>query len=205
MTKFHKKTLAFVLVFSIMLSMFSMGFSFSASALTADDIKSFEIQPITIIEGTNGYTTSGYDSETGQYVKYYRYSLYNFTYNIEFDDGTVRSGSNSGFSYNSEWYSFDFRSEQSYENQWLPGNTYTAQVSVLGKTVDVSVEIINTPIKSLEISPKTIVEGTNGYTASGYDSEKHEYIDYYYYWESNICTYKEYLPYLILSQYWGFF
>lgn len=183
MTKIYKKTLAFILVFSIMLSMISMGFSFSASALTADEIKSIEIQPITIIEETEGSINYAYNAETNEYdLEWFRYNLYNcIDYKITLNNETVINGSGSSYTYNGEWYSFDISSDQSYENQWEAGETYSAIITTLGETVTVPVTITQNPIKSFSVSPLTILQGTNGYMTSDYDWENDQHLEYYRY------------------------
>ncbi len=152
--------------------------------ITKTPVKNIEIEPISIIEGTAGGYDTDYNEETGEYdLTYYRYEPEDIMeYTITWDDGTVTKDSNYYVEYQGEEYWFDTRTNQSYENQWTAGNTYNMTVYLLGVSVDVPVTIRKSPIKSIEIEPISVIEGTQGYIGYGYNEETDEYdLPYYYY------------------------
>ena len=154
--------------------------------IEASALQSITFTPITVIEGTNGYNSSGYDPETGTYKNYYHYRIYDLlrksTYTATFADGTVQTGSGTGFYYNGEYFGFGYTDGQSYQNQWTVGNTYSFDVIVLGKRVQIPVTIIPSPVESISFSPVVVEENKDGYWNYGGDTE------YYYYsnWEYNV-------------------
>ena len=138
-------------------------------------IASIQIEPITITEYTHGYYT-------GNEEYFYYDPTWVMEYTITFDDGTVIKDSGTSFEYNGYKYSFDFSINQSYENQWTAGNTYSMSVTLMEVTVEVPVTIIESPIKSVEIKPITIIEYTCGYYDTAYNPETDAYdLEYFYY------------------------
>jgi len=161
-------------------------------SILASPVQSIEIAPVSFIKETEGYWSTDYNWETDEYdLEYYRYDVYNhLEYTITWDDGTTSSGTGSGVEYNGEWYSFDINDDQSYENQWLPGNTYTVTASLMGVSTEVDFNILESPLRSITVSPISIIEGTNGYWSSDYNAETDTYdLEYYHYSPENMMTY----------------
>lgn len=143
-------------------------FSFPITAGASDTITDLKIEPISVYEGTNGYTDYNED--------FFRYTLEDkFNYTVTFADGDVVSGEGYMFDHNGVHYNFELISDQSYENQWTKGNTYTATVSLNGKGVEVPVTIEETPIESIQIEPISFMSQCGGDWATLYD-------DYFYYY-----------------------
>lgn len=177
--KIIKKTLSIILSLSLMLTMFSL--PYNTAALNAEDIVSFEFEPITLIEGYNGNIE--YEGEEGE-IQWYRYDFYSsLQYNIEFNNGEHLNGGGSSFYYesNEEWYYFDIADPQSYDNQWEAGNTYYVTATLFGNSTEIPVTIIENPIESIYIEDITVVENTHLYESSYYDDEAYEYKRYNYY------------------------
>lgn len=143
-------------------------------------VKSINVHPISYYEKTNGYVANSSDKD-GNPVTYYEYGWINgLTMDIEYKDGTSES-----ISFNStpdiyERYKLSYSNNQSYENQWVGGNTYTNDIYLLGYKAQVSVEIKETPFTSLSIEPVRVIEGTNCDYTRDYDWETDTYTDYYY-------------------------
>ena len=146
-------------------------------------VKSIEIEPISIIEHTNGFYTSGWDSQLQQNVEYYCYNDYNLPIKgkIVLQDDTEIVLNGSSFTYNGQWKSVDYQTNQSATNPWTVGNTYEVVMSALGATVTVPVTIVPSPVKSIEIEPISIIEHTNGSYTSDWDSQLQQNVEYYYY------------------------
>ncbi len=153
--------------------------------VTNSPIESIVIEPISIIEGSNGYIDSCWDEELGEQVEYFHYYI-NAKATVEFTDGTVQETTlGSGLDYNGEYYSFSW-SDTQQGNPWTVGNTYTVPVTLMKKTVDVSVTITPSPVKSITVEPISIIENSNGYWTGHWDNELKEYVDYYHYsWAFN--------------------
>ncbi len=158
--------------------------------ITKSPVKSIAIEPISVIEGTQGYIGYGYNEETDDYdLPYYNYSP-NFECIVTWDDGSVTKGNSYYVEYEGKDYWFDTRTNQSYEKQWTQGNTYTMTVSLMGVSVDVPVTITKSPVKSIAIEPISVIEGTQGYIGSDYNEETDEYdLAYFYYEPEDVMEY----------------
>ena len=173
-----KKTFKSIIsLFLVTLLLFSC-FPITASAKTK--IADIEIEPITIIEGTFG----DYDYND-DYFKYCPEDL--LCYTVTFDNGNTYSSDGYSFEYDGEWYWFETETDQSINNQWVSGNTYTMTVSLSGVSVDVPVTITDTPIESIEVEPISIIEYTKGAWQKEFNYESGKYERSYYYY--NISDY----------------
>ena len=126
-------------------------------------IQSVEVEPITIMEGTNGYLSNG---RARDWFYYYNWSNCVRNYTITMKDGTVYTSSTNGgpvpgVQYDGEWYHFTQIDDQN-TNPWTPGNTYTATLNIMGYNADVEVTIEESPIESVAVEALTIAEHTNG-------------------------------------------
>ncbi len=155
-------------------------------------VASVEVEPFQIVENTNGHFKSDtYEDENGEYVETPEYFYYympcpsedNTT--ITLKDGTVINGT--GFDWEGSWFSIDVKTANAtYENRWSAGNTYQIQCEVASYEFTYDVEIVETPVASVEIAPYELLEGANGYYTTGYRDENHnwnedtpEYFHYY--------------------------
>ena len=189
--KLFKSTLSILLV--LLLTIACMPISVSATETdTTLDVKSIEVEPISIMEYTTGCYDYTYNPETDEYdLEYFYYWPEDIMeYTITLNDGTTITDVSYNFYYNDEWYYFDYETNQSYENQWTAGNTYTMTVSLGGVSVDVPVTITDSPFKSIEIEPISIMESTNGNYAEEYNPETYEYdLEYFQYHPEDIMEY----------------
>ena len=154
-------------------------------------VKSITVDPISIVENNNGWWREYWDEESQSYVEYYEYDYWyqNVNARLEFNDGTViDTRLDEEFCYNGQWYYFTKSTNQGFDCHWTVGNTYTATLSVLGKTVEVPVSIIESPIKSVTVDPINIQAGSNGHYSSYWSEELQQWEDYYYYEWTMLAT-----------------
>lgn len=144
-------------------------------------IQNITVQPISIVENTNGYIQS-----EGTEYEFYGYSWHNeLDYVITMKNGDVikHKGSPS-FMYNNEWYYLTSSDDQWYQNPWTVGNTYHPTISIWGYEATVDVSIIDSPVESFVIEPIVLAENTGGYYQ--YQGSPDEW--YYYNWQ-NVMEY----------------
>lgn len=161
--------------------------------IVSSGLESITINPVEIIENSNGYTDHGWDSESQTQKEYYRYSIWdimrNTTYTATFADGTVITGSENILSYNGKEYDIFYYDIQDYQHQWTVGNTYYIKVYTLGRETVLPVSIVPTPLESITFTPVEIVEHTNG--------------GWYGYWNPETQStenYFEYRPWIVLEK-----
>ncbi len=154
-------------------------------------VASVEIEPVLFIENSKGDWRSTYNSETDEYETYYAYNLYNvdWNYTVTLKDGRVLAPNDDGMiPYNGDWYEVVFKGDPwdyQDENPFVLGEN-KMPVSVLGYETDAIIEVLDTPIVSIEITPYRTIENTEGYWSTRYNSETGEDEPYYYYQFWNI-------------------
>lgn len=146
-------------------------------------ILSMEFEPIYLVEHTNGDWNRGdyWDSELGEYV-HYEYFHYYDVYpraTVTMKDGTVYENV-SELHWGDGWYSFDF--SQSYRNPLEYGMNYVTG-SLLGYDYTIPVEVMDTPIASIEFPTYSVIEEHNGGWSSGnaWDEDLQQYVPYKYF------------------------
>ena len=155
-------------------------------SIVQSPLESITFTPITVMEKTHGGMSGTMDPETGEELSFFEYYPGHLceltTYTATFKDGAVYTGiaNQDELWHNGIRYGITSASDQSYYNQWTVGNTYSIQLSVAGKTVEVPVEIVPSPLVSLTFEPLSIMENTNGYMASWWNEETGNYDLYYY-------------------------
>lgn len=132
--------------------------------ITPSNIESIVIEPITYIEGTGGsWHSEGYYDENGHWVEldsYYHYSTAPKMITITYVDGAVISGTLEDiYKLTGEYPSYG--AEQHYECQWGVGE-YIGYFTIFGKTVEYTINVIESNVESVTISKQTFVEGTHG-------------------------------------------
>lgn len=146
--------------------------------LAENPVKSISVTDATLITETGG--TYEYSPE-----KWYRYydSRVNFRMTVEFTDGRrlpynqINMEAEFG---SSKWYSTSY-GDQSYENQWKPGNTYQASVTFMGKTAYYNITITDNPITKLEVTAaKPLIQNVSGSESYTNWNEKWFKYDIYY-------------------------
>ncbi len=114
-------------------------------------VEKIEVSPLVLAEDINGHYFYDYNEETNKYdLEYFKYSLYNIPLTITFKDGTVITDTH--IEYEGAYYNTNYiYTDQSYQNAWTPGNTYTAYILVSDRKVEVPVKIVENPIKNFEV------------------------------------------------------
>lgn len=187
-----RKKKTFKSIISLMLVTLLLIGCFPITAGAYAKVTDITIEPVTLIEGTNGYMDVDYNYETDEYdLEYYRYWPEDvMEYTVTFSNGDTVTDYGCGFDYDDSWYSFDIDTDQSYETPWTAGNTYTMTVSLMGVSVDVDVTIIETPLESIEINPVELIEKYDGYIDCDYNDETDDFdLEYFRY---DINSYFEY-------------
>ncbi len=175
------KKKSIISVLSLVLASVIVLFSFPVTAGASDVITDLEIEPITIIEGTNGLTDYN--------ENYFEYTFEDkLNYTVTFADGEVVTGTGYMFEHNGVHYNFETETDQSKTNPWVAGNTYTAIVSLMDKSVEVPVTIEETPVESIYVEAMSFDEYTFGHweTSCNNDSGKIEKDFYRYDYEDQI-------------------
>lgn len=140
-------------------------------------VQSVVFEPISFIEGTGG-SICWEDTED----EFYRYEWSNrLEYTITMKNGDVIEGEERWLEYDGEEFFIQCHDEQD-TNPWVPGNTYTQSVNILGYDAEVSVTITESPIESIEIEPIAIAENTHGGMSTHWNNGV-ENVYYRYYWE----------------------
>ena len=143
------------------------------------------VEPLTVIENTEGYWTQRYNYETDSYTDIYIYN-FDFDYTVTLADGTELAPEYAGGSiyYEGEYYFLDEGTNQ-YNNP-LEVGTHEIPVTIFGGSAMATVEIIETPVASVEINPVKMFENSNGYWSERYEStgdyeEEGKWVEYYEY------------------------
>lgn len=126
-----------------------------------------------IIENGNGWWD--YD---GQFVYSTDNLLDNISYKINLVDGTSITTDSRYFYVNDVCCEIDIDDDQ-YENPWYVGTNYLT-VSSCGKSTQIPVTIVESPIEYLEIkgNPLVVIENANGWWE--YDEDENEFFYYSY-------------------------
>jgi len=154
-------------------------------------LESITFTPVTIVENTCGYIDSYWDPETQESVPFFRYSIWDIMsktqFTATFTDGTTQTGmGGSNLQWEDRYYSFAGETDQSVDNLWVVGNTYYADVQIMGMNAKVPVTIIPSPLSGVEsftFAPVRIMEGTHGSWNHGWNPETQSYSNSYYYYE----------------------
>ena len=164
--------------------------------VTDSPIASVEVEPITVIENVGGYwnTEWVWDDELEEDVaqEYFYYHIYP-TATVTMKDGTVYENVRD-FEWEGRLYGIYI--DQNYENRLQLG-TNIATGSVLGYEYTVEIEVIDTPIASIEVDPVTVIEGVDGdWTYEEYwDEELGQWYEgewfRYYVWPTATVTMKD--------------
>ncbi len=110
-------------------------------------IESISVENVSIIEGTNGYF---YREDNNQYYKYDYYP----EITVRFKDGTSQT-TQSGFYIDDTYVYVDYEDTQDLDTPWGVGN-HTVTATLCGVSDTFTVEITETPIRTLTINDTTV-------------------------------------------------
>jgi len=142
-------------------------------------VESISAEPVTLMEGIDGYTASDYDPETyTDGPEYFKYNYYS-ELTVKLTDGTV-STADGLFEYGGYDYWPEYSDDQSYDNQWGVGH-HTGTVNLLGKECTVDVEVIENPVDHVvfdELEVQYLVDG-NYYSTGEQDGSSFFQYEYF--------------------------
>lgn len=151
--------------------------------LIDNPVKSIEIiddnvEPL--MEFGDGYYTYRWNEETQQSEEYFYYSLYysGFKFKINYKDGTYKIIKDINRPLNG--YKVNAITNQS-EEPWSAGGENKIIFSYLGATAEYSMEIEETPVKSIEIIGEDIIENSAGYYTDRWNEETEQWEEYFDY------------------------
>ena len=142
-------------------------------------ITALDVSDIVLYQGAHSYTEYEYNEQTGEYdLSWERYNYYP-DFSVTLKDGSVVNGEGGNVLINGEWNYLSFIDDQSYENQWTIGNSYTVTGTLDGVTDTFTATVLENPVESIDVDNVSIIEGTN--QQIGYDWIENEEVEYLYY------------------------
>jgi len=151
--------------------------------VTTSSVKELTVSDTVIYEDVHSFIDYAYNEETGEHDLIWEKYYYNPQCSVTLKDGTVIEGDGSNILIDGEYNGVDFSDDQSYENQWEVGNSYTVTASFAGVTDTFTVTVAENPVESVVVENVTIMEGTN--LTTGYEWVDDEEVEYqYYYWST---------------------
>ena len=142
-------------------------------------IVNITFEPLQIIEKTNGYYTTGYDS-TGNAIQYYQYNSLYPEFSVTFTDGTTLTNQRYGITYNGQYYQLITMPSQSCTDPWGVGE-YTVKAKLMEYETEFQLTIVESPIEKIEIEDVDVIVGTNGYNTTEYNQATGNYESYFRY------------------------
>ncbi len=132
-------------------------------------IESIVAEDLEIIENT-GNLEDYYDEEQGAYVgSWMRYDVLPQMITVCFNDGREDISGHPYWVEEETGYGITYQSDQSYHNQWGTGS-HEAVIEIAGVSATYNVEIVESPIESIEVDPLSVVLGS-GEEKDGYWGE----------------------------------
>lgn len=166
----------------IMMSrLYSYGSGSYTVTVEKSNISSVTFNDVSVIEGYDSNTENTYNEETGEYDLQWERYYYSVSGIIIFADGSTAEFENGCYHENDNWNYVEYSDGQSYNSPWTVGNTYNVTGTLMGATNTFSVTVVQNPIKKVEVTNLTFIEGTNQDAAWDWiDGEDVEYLKYYY-------------------------
>ena len=110
-----------------------------------------DVSDIVLYQGAHSHTEYEYNEQTGEYdLSWERYNYYP-DFSVTLKDGSVVNGEGGNVLINGEWNYLSFIDDQSYENQWTIGNSYTVTGTLEGVTDTFTVTILENPVESVVV------------------------------------------------------
>ena len=130
---------------------------------------------------TRGEYEWGYDGDTDEEIKYFRYYEHAFIdgWTIVMTDGEVINVEGDEFTYNGKDYYIDYSSDQGPRNEWGKG-THQMTASVMGYETTFDVVVGDSAVESIQVETVDVIENTGGYYGWG-ENEDGEEVKFYEY------------------------
>ena len=141
-------------------------------------VKEIAVEKVEFIENTNGYYES-YLDENDNWIEWYRYQ-YSPEFTVTLKDGDTLESVWGEIKHNNKYYDLEIIDDQSYHNQWGTG-TYTVTAKILGAETTFDVNVLESPVKEINIDSVEVIKNTDGYYDEYYDSETDELLNWYCY------------------------
>ena len=121
------------------------------------DIKSVQIDDVTLYEGVDNTIMYDYDYETDELIEYMCY-LYNPSFKVVLKNDTIlNSDETGGIEFEGQTYYCECTDDQSAQNEWGIG-TYTVTANVFGFLKNITVIVKENIVESVEINDVTVYE-----------------------------------------------
>ncbi len=143
--------------------------------VTQSKIATIAAPPAQLIYGYDSYTVTQEDAQ-GEQLAYEHFSFDNYRYEVILKDGTRVECVGSNCVVDGVWCDVSFSCNQGYEKQWVVGTKTNVTLTVDGVTTAFGVEIIDTPIKKVEIDPVYRTLGSGSMSTDPIYDENGEYI-----------------------------
>lgn len=136
--------------------------------------KSLTVEPIELVANWDGFE----DDEMG--IFYYTIPQNFFNYVVTLSDGTELQSKDGCVNYKGVKTNIEYKDNQSYNNEWKAGNTYTINTSVLGVSAKVKVTLVESVVESISVNDLKLKEKVDGFIDTGL-SESGVYESYFKY------------------------
>lgn len=169
-----KKTIKFsaiILSLCLILSIFPLN-AFAGDMSQFESVQIFDV----VLDAGSGYFSDYTDYQTGEIKTYFRYS-YLPNFQVTLKDGNVINGSME----NNNYPETRFTDPQSFENQWLPGNTYTVNATVFGFSTSFNVTIKQSDVQSVQLDDINLYEGLDSQATIGFSHLTQSFVEYIQY------------------------
>ncbi len=131
--------------------------SFSVK-IEKSNIKSVDIDDVTVYEGVDSTTMLDYNYETGEYDAEYIYYSYKPQITLTLKDGTVLTSDETGaIEFDGQTYYVECDDDQSAQNEWKTGE-HAAIAKIFGVSKNIAVTVEENPIESVEFHDITLYD-----------------------------------------------
>ena len=138
-------------------------------------IASIAAPPAQLIYGYDSYEITDVDAKGNEH-NYEFFSFDNYRYEVILTDGRRVEAVGSNCAVDGVWCSVSFEHNQGYDNQWVVGTKETVTVKVNGVATAFGVEIVETPVKKVELQSVTYILGTGSVRSDSLYDENGDYI-----------------------------
>ena len=152
--------------------------------IVESDVASVSVEDLELREGEDGHWETGY-WQNGEWIEgeWFSYSIHGLVQiTLRFQDGSVFTGTINEIS---KTYGIEphITYDQSYNNQWKPGETHSIKVIICGKRAEFNATVIESEVESIEVID------TKGFSYYENDPNCGEFHgDYFYYNAWNLAS-----------------